>query len=241
MNSLILCEGATDAILLSYYLNRVAGWDYTNKAPTGLNIRSSGENESVNWYRRGSDFLLICAVGGKDNFKSFFCRTLENPIIHAGAFEKIAVITDRDKRDAAAIKQSIISSFNRLFPNIEDRRWIMNKSSDAFEMEKDREILLLIIPEEHEGALENVMLDAISEDEYDKNIVELCRSFVANMRSEASRYITSDRLQLKSELGVTWAIQYPEKVFSLINEIIKDVPWETYETLRECFKPLEEI
>ena len=117
----------------------------------------------------------------------------------------------------------------------------MNKSSDAFDMEKDREILLLIIPEAHAGALETVMLDAISEDAYDKNIVDLCKNFVGKMRSEASRYISSDRLQLKSVLGVTWAIQYPEKVFSLINEVIREVPRETYETLRECFKPLEEI
>ena len=108
-------------------------------------------------------------------------------------------------------------------------------------MEKDREFLLLIIPETHAGALETVMLDAISEDEYDKNIVDLCKRFVADMRTEAGKYISSNRLQLKAELGVTWAIQYPEKVFSLINEVIKSVPWEIYETLRECFKPLETI
>lgn len=241
MNSLILCEGATDAILLSYYMEKVSGWTYSAKDPAGLNIRSSGGNDSVNWYKRGIDYLLICGVGGKDNFKRFFQQTLEKPILHAGAFEKIAVITDRDNRDTSAIKNSISSAFNGLFPNIEDRSWKTNKSSDAFEMEKDREFLLLIIPETHAGALETVMLDAISEDEYDKNIVDLCKRFVADMRTEAGKYISSNRLQLKAELGVTWAIQYPEKVFSLINEVIKSVPWEIYETLRECFKPLETI
>jgi len=87
VNSLILCEGATDAILLSYYLKKVSGWTYTAKAPDGLNIRSTRGNESVNWYKRGNDYLLICGVGGKDNFTSFFHQSLENPIIHAGAFE----------------------------------------------------------------------------------------------------------------------------------------------------------
>lgn len=241
MNSLILCEGPTDAILLSYYLGKISGWTHSPKAPDGLNIRSTDGNESVNWYKRENDYLLICGVGGKNNFKRFFRQALESPITHAGAFERIAVITDRDKRETSVIEQSIISAFSGLFPNVEDRCWIMNKSSDAFEMEKNREILLLIIPAEHEGALENVMLDAISEDEYDKNIVDLCKAFVVHMRSEASRYISSDRLQVKSELGVTWAIQYPEKVFSLINKVIQEVPWETYETLRECFKPLESI
>lgn len=31
MNKLILCEGATDAILLSYYLERTAGWKFVRK------------------------------------------------------------------------------------------------------------------------------------------------------------------------------------------------------------------
>ena len=33
MNSLILCEGSTDAIFLSYYLNKVYGWEYCRNAP----------------------------------------------------------------------------------------------------------------------------------------------------------------------------------------------------------------
>jgi len=241
VNSLILCEGATDAILLSYYLKKVSAWAYTAKAPSGLNIRRSGGNESVNWYKRGNDYLLICGVGGKDNFKRFFHQALEGPIIHAGAFEKIAVITDRDNRETASIKNSITSAFNGLISNLEDRCWKKNRFSDAFEMEIYREFLLLIIPETHMGALETVMLDAISEDEYDRSIVDLCKQFVADMRTKADKYISNSRLQLKAELGVTWAIQYPEKVFSLINEVIESVPWETYETLRECFKPLEAI
>lgn len=39
MNKLILCEGKTDAILLSYYLEKVAGWKYTTKSPSGLNLK----------------------------------------------------------------------------------------------------------------------------------------------------------------------------------------------------------
>ena len=39
MNSLILCEGNTDAILLSYYLNKVYGWEYCRKAPSHLDIK----------------------------------------------------------------------------------------------------------------------------------------------------------------------------------------------------------
>ena len=61
MNKLILCEGKTDAILLSYYLEKVAGWKYTTKSPSGLKFKISNENESMNWYRKDQDYLLICS------------------------------------------------------------------------------------------------------------------------------------------------------------------------------------
>ena len=57
MNKLILCEGKTDAILLSYYLEKVAGWKYTTKSPSGLKFKKSNENESVDWYRKDQDCL----------------------------------------------------------------------------------------------------------------------------------------------------------------------------------------
>ena len=85
------------------------------------------------------------------------------------------------------------------------------------------------------------MLDAIAEDAYDKNIVDKTEVFVKQMRKEAAKYISSNRLQLKAHLGITWAIQYPEKVFSVIDEQIKGVRWEQSETLEQCFGMLREL
>jgi len=101
--------------------------------------------------------------------------------------------------------------------------------------------LLLVIPKEHEGALEMVILDYISEKDYDKNIVKKCKQFVDEIKREASNYISSKRKQLKALLGVTWAIQYPEKTFSLIDEQLKNVCYENSQVLKECFGPLVEI
>ena len=101
--------------------------------------------------------------------------------------------------------------------------------------------LLVVIPKEHEGALETVMLDSISENSYDAVIVDKVAAFVKEMRTIASKYISSDRKELKARLGVTWAIQYPEKVFKLINEQIKSVAWEDSEVLKSCFGELIKI
>lgn len=89
--------------------------------------------------------------------------------------------------------------------------------------------------------METAMLAAIAEDPYDKSIVEKTGAFASRMREEASRYISTDRLKLKAHLGSTWAVQYPEKVFSLIDEQIRNVKREESETLRLCFASLVEI
>lgn len=60
-------------------------------------------------------------------------------------------------------------------------------------------------------------------------------------KTDANRYISTDRLQLKAHLGVTWAVKYPEKVFSVIDEQIRNVRWEEYGTLEECFGILREL
>ena len=45
----------------------------------------------------------------------------------------------------------------------------------------------------------------------------------------------------QTHLGVTWAVQYPEKVFRLIDEQIRSVRWENSEVLHRCFEQLEAI
>ena len=94
MNKLILCEGKTDAILLSYYLGKTAGWKFVKKGPSGLAIQQPNDNESISWYNKDDDYLLICGVGGKDNFGNFFDERIRIPLVTTNAFEKIAIITD---------------------------------------------------------------------------------------------------------------------------------------------------
>lgn len=241
MNKLILCEGKTDAILLSYYLERTAGWKHVNKGPKDLSIHRSNVNEAINWYKKNNDYLLICGVGGRDNFGNFFNERIKIPLVTTNAFEKIAILIDRDDRGIDKICESLSKDMSGFFVDIKDRKWCDNVYQDAFRMKKIVQVLMIVIPKEHLGALENVMLSAISEDPYDKNIVDKTGLFVQKMRMEADKYISTERLQLKAHLGVTWAVQFPEKVFSKIDEQIKSVNWEKYEILNDCFGMLRDI
>ncbi len=240
MTKLILCEGETDAVLLSYYLGRVAGWEYSKKVPNNFNVKPYADNQSVNWYRKDDENLLICAVGGKDNFRNFFNKKIKRPLLDYG-FEKIAVVTDRDDRDEREIEVSISESLETISTELQNEKWRVGRYKDRFGSEKTLEVLLVIIPKERQGALETAMLDAISEDEYDRNIVVKTKNFAKLMRVEASKYVSTDRLELKARLGLTWAVQYPEKIFTPIDEQIKHVRWEESDSLRSCFSKLIEI
>lgn len=241
MNKLILCEGTSDAFFLSYYLEKTAGWKYSKKPPKGLIITGGNLNESINWYKKENDYLLICGVGGKDNFSNFFKSKIEKPLLTTNAFERIAFVTDRDNRSTDAIIDELAVSIENLPLIMENNQWIINEYTDSFKMLQQFELLLLIIPNEYQGALETVMLDAICEDPYDKNIVNKVECFVQEIRPEASRYIKSDRLQLKAKLSVTWAVQSPEKVFSTLDELIRSVEWGEYASLQSCFNMLINI
>lgn len=106
MNSLILCEGATDAIFLSYYLNKVYGWKFCKNAPEHLDIKPSKSGEEINWYNRGEDRLLMCGVGGKDNMKSFFNDKVLSPVLNSkNSFAKIALVLDRDEKSIESIEE----------------------------------------------------------------------------------------------------------------------------------------
>ena len=241
MNKIILCEGGTDAILLSYYLGKVSGWKFCKKPPKDIAIKEDSFEQSINWYEKENDRLLICGVGGKDKMASFFEKKILRPIVDAGAFSRIALVLDRDNKDISSIEAHASSVFKPVVASMKNNIWTDNYFMDAFSVKQKLETLLVIVPTEHQGALETIMLDSISEDPYDAVIVEKSGSFVKEIRNLAARYIYNDRAELKAHLGVTWAIQYPEKVFKLINEQIQSVKWEDSEVLHKCFGQLEKI
>ena len=241
MNKLILCEGSTDAILLSYYLGRTCGWEYCH-SPKGLNISvDEDRGEAAYWYSRGSDHLLICAVGSKDSFQWFFENRIRSPLFDADAFTQIALMLDRDQEEISEIEEKIRGWLPSVAAKAKNNDWVVQEYRNGYQQTKTLDFLLLVIPLDQQGALETLLLEAISEDEYDKNIVNKSRAYVDDIAQEASRYIGKRRLVLKAYLGVTWAIQSPQKVFKFIDEQLRSVRWEDSEVLSRCFHRIVEI
>ena len=158
MNKLILCEGKTDAILLSYYLARTCGWEHS-KAPKGLNIKADDEHgESSCWYQRDRDYLLICAVGSKNSFRHFFENKVARPLFDSSAFSHMALILDRDEEAVSDIVASIRRDLPTVATNAENDRWVRHEYRNSYGEEKTLDFLILVIPLEQQGGLENLLL-----------------------------------------------------------------------------------
>lgn len=245
MNRLILCEGKTDAIFLSYYLERACGWTHKfprKDIPKGFSVEADKSGgESVEWYRKADEFLVICAVGGKDKFSRFISRKIIPAMLDATLFSKIAVVTDRDDREPDSICQSFNTKFSAVKANIKNNMWNGNTYVNSFGQEVAVEFLLLVIPPDKEGALETILIDSIAEDMCDKLIVDKAKAYIADVEEAAEKYIGKPRLKLKAWLGVIWATQSPEMIFSFIDEQIRSVKWEDAKTLAECFRELVKI
>lgn len=244
MNSLIVCEGKTDAILLGYFLMKVNGFTVTRKPSRDLLIKKSMEkNESFTCYSRGQDNLSIWGVGGKDRFVEALESVYNRLIKYSDEetpYTQIVVVSDRDsERDDSAI----LGRFSEVFENSEveflNRKPVWGIYKDSFGQDKEICTLGLIIPESEDGALETALLESIRADKTDRKIVDGSVQFVSNIRGIASKYIKTDRLELKARLSTVFAIMSPEKVFDFIDELLcNTVKWEESEYLIELFSPI---
>ena len=188
--------------------------------------------------------MLICAVGGKDNFGNFFNENLSKPILRSTAGEteyKIALVTDRDDVAIEEIEQAISDQLSPIVTEVSNNVWKKNEIDADLGAKVTIDFLLLVIPKENTGALETVLMEALSQDEYDANIIEKSGRFIGTIKPEAEQYIHENRLQLKAQLGVAFSVFNPEKTFSLFKERLVSVKWEDSPILAKCFEKLVQI
>ena len=150
-------------------------------------------------------------------------------------FQKIIVIRDKDEDNISDIETNIQDCLQPISTRIQNDTWIKGYYKDSFNVDRTIDVLGLVIPFDKDGALENVLLDSLKEDESKKEIVERSEVFVEQIKDCAKEFIINPRMELKAKLGVTFAVLSPMKVFSFIDEIIRTVEWEKSEHLIATF------
>lgn len=128
-------RGRTDAILLSYYLGKVYGWDYSKRAPKEYSAIEAEPNQEIKWYKKDADNLVIFGVGGKDNFKN------------------VVIVADKDLNDVPAIETLHTELLSPYAGRVVNSEWSENEFTDKFGNVHSVRTLSIIIPEDKQGAL----------------------------------------------------------------------------------------
>jgi hypothetical protein len=103
MQHIILCEGKTDVILISYFLMAQYGWKYTQRRV--ITLPDNPENETLNWYLnpdRTMQALGIWGVGGIDEIPTKLQHIVDrtkNERNSSNRFSTIVLYFDRDTRN----------------------------------------------------------------------------------------------------------------------------------------------
>ena len=244
MNSIILCEGSTDFILLQYYMRKMYAWE-DDKSKTG---NWGKKIRRFRTFSKGESFLSIGGCGGCSRIIPAFDYLLERNSISAGHenFDNIVIITDRDEVGTEneftqdikdTLKKYQISNIDEVCNN----KWVSCQYYNGQGRKCEVRILLLVIPFEETGAMETFLLNAIAaSDEYDAKIIGKCNEFVDKIDIE-KRYLTKRRYITKSKFDVYFSVRTAAEQFVERQNLLLNVPWEKYTKIQENFEKLGDL
>lgn len=243
MNSLILCEGKTDCILLQYYLEKVHSWKRVGKSPF-----HAVEGAWSNLFTKDSNFLIISETKGCSRITEGLGTAIErNRYAGPGKkdefLDKIIIFTDNDEEET---QENMISEISdRLKATgvsaiVKGNGW--NKCElEAFGEERTFELYVMFIPFDENGALETYLLNCIgSKDDYDKEIINQGNRFIDNIDPE-EKYLRQRRLRTKAKFDVYFSVRTAADQYAERQNILRSVAWEEYDSMRQDFKIFSEL
>jgi hypothetical protein len=240
MYGIILCEGETDAILISYYLHNTLTYNHVKKFPARLPVLTN-ISKSINWYRGDHDnYIAICPIGGAD-----FMKAVKEVIRYNKAadeddvFQKLVLVMDNDDE---SVSDSVREIGKALFckQELSAGIWASFAYDNDFAQHIGGEIACILQPNDEHGALETFVLQALSHDDEEVgNAVRQVKEFVGGFQSK--RYLRHRRDRVKAHLSVSLAVMCPSKTFTTIDEFLKGIEWKDYQLFQEQFKLFENM
>lgn len=247
MNNIILCEGKTDGIILSYYLEKKYGWKHTNNKNLPQ-IKYEKNNQKLAWYEKMENKTAIFGCGGKTNISNEIKKIVEMQKMPATSskFKKMVIMIDHDNFTDEDLRNEIFDwiNDNKIIINdkIELGKWIKARVKEENinrELYFEFEIIAIIIPKIENGYLEVFLLDALKEDTEDKKIVEESSRYIERLKDV--KYLEKEKFRTKAQFQAVLSVISPEWVFTNIDERMKRVNWEKLESVNNSFNELEKL
>ena len=250
MKRIILCEGKTDAILISYFLERKFGWSYTEKSIISLPV--DRKNEVLNWYthpEKPNQELAIWGTGGIDQLPVKLGSVLDrtrNERDPINRFDYIVVFFDSDQRDEGECREMVqkwaTTSDLNITGDLQLGQWIdatidlRKRPPEAYQLR----ILSIVLPPGGKGTLETFLVDALrNSSDHDRQLVDEARRFIGDLPDKP--YLERPRCRPKACLGAILSVMSPDWVFSELHQRLTNVRWEEIESVMSTYKQLEKL
>lgn len=245
MNSLILCEGKTDCILLQYYLEKVCKWERIGKS--GFHAVDKAWS---NQFKKDNNSLIISETKGCSRIcEGLHSALLRNMNVAPGGdkeyFDKILIFSDNDEVDTpenvmAKIEMELKEMLVSYVGPITKCSWNHGRVQ-TIEGERNVDIYLMFIPFSKNGALETYLLSCIGENDcYDQAIIDNIEVFV-NSVDEEKRYLHNRRIITKANFDVYFSIRTAVDQYAERQSILKSIKWEEYPSMRKDFSVFSDL
>ena len=243
MNSIILCEGETDQIVLSEYFCHMYGFRFLR----GAKNKPFGNAECR--YTRGADRLDIVYVAG-NNFSEYVQKVLKiNQLNTGNTYTHMAIVSDHDSDEEIQQRwqgiAEVISTACGCAFHIQENQWLNLEQPSAFGESLPLECLFLSIPLTGEGALETFLLNAIENEPGNSFLAQESKRFVDDLIKRKGSlsddewnpaFLKSRRMQVKAPLGVFFGAAWPDRAFNDAREMFKRIPWQKYRQIQTSFQ-----
>ena len=233
MTELMLVEGVSDVLLISYYLQNVYGWKYQNTNILG--IAPLDKHEHVESLSKNENQLILCGVGGNGKFGHFIERHHVNDMLILQDISSLMVVTDRDKESVPRIGRRIDSFFENI--SFRASQWIQNRVEDSFGQPKSINTYLLIIPENEKGALERVVINALKDMQEEADLIKEVIQFIESLKVELVPELIQMNKADKATVVTFFSVRDPQHAMRSFGSFISKIDWSKSESLQELFRP----
>jgi hypothetical protein len=254
MHSVIICEGKTDAILLSYFLIKLYGWKHAKKHLLKLSSNEAidRENEIINWYinsEKPERGLVIWGVGGISQVPTKLSSVIDRTINEREEnkrFDRIAIYFDRDTKSLDECHTLTETWCHDCGIGLPDDYCINMWTDISVELAMTPreshtiQIMYVVIPPNEPGNLESFLIKAIRDSSDDgSTLVDRADDFIAHLPDEP--YLLRQRLRGKAWLGTILSVMSPDWVFSTIDERLHQIEWEDLINEQEIYLRLQDL
>lgn len=237
MTELVLVEGASDVLLISYYLQNVYGWKHEKN--NSLAIVPLNNYEHIENLSKNGNQLILCGVGGSGKFAHFVDDHRINNIIIDENISSIMVVTDRDEASDTKVKKAINAALKNI--SVEVGSWKNNAILDLYGQPKEINTYLLIIPTNEKGALERVIINALKDISEEKDLIKEVVKFIDSLKERVVPELQQTNKANKATVGTFFSVKYPQNAMRFFSISISKIDWSKSESLRKLFLPFASL